>query len=217
MRRLSTVLKGLRFGILLQLAIGPVCLFVVNAALSAGFWPAMGAVAAVVLTDAVYITLSSLGAAALLSRPSVRRGARILGGAVLCVFGLDTALGALGVRMLPGISLFQDTMDGSYFLRALILTAGNPLTILFWGGALTAQVAKHRLAGRGVALFSLGCLLATLLFLSAVAAVGGALASVLNETVVQVLNGAVGIALVIFGLRLILRAEPAPAPDEKSE
>jgi threonine/homoserine/homoserine lactone efflux protein len=211
---LSTVLKGLRFGMLLQLAVGPVCLFVANAALTTGFWPAMGAVAAVVLTDAIYITLSALGAATLLARPRVRRGARILGGVVLCVFGLDMALGAFGVRLLHGITLLQGSTGDGLFLRALILTAGNPLTILFWGGALTAQMAEHKLSGPSVALFSFGCLLATLIFLTAVAAAGGALVGVLSETVVLILNGAVGIALVIFGLRLTLNTKPIPVANK---
>ncbi len=209
MQALSTVFMGLRFGMLLQLAVGPVCLFIANAALTGGFWPAMGAVMAVVLTDAAYITLSSLGAAALLARPGVRRAACAVGGAVLCLFGLDMALGAFGVRMLPGIALFRGNTGGNLFLQALILTAGNPLTILFWGGALAAKVAEHQLSRHGLFCFSLGCLLATLLFLTAVSAVGGALVGVLQGPVILVLNGAVGVVLVYFGLRLLLRKDQA--------
>ena len=205
------LLSGLRFGMLLQLAVGPVCLFVANAAITAGFWPAMGAVAAVTLTDAAYIALSAVGAAALFAKPAVRKAARIVGGAVLCLFGLDMALGAFQVQLLPGIRLFAVDAGGSLFLQALLITASNPLTILFWGGALTAKGAGDGFTRRGLALFSAGCVLATLLFLTAVAALGGVLTGSLSAPLMAGLNAAVGLLLVGFGIRLILQKEKVAA------
>ena len=52
--------SGLRFGMLLQIAIGPMCLMVFNTAKNAGFWVAMSLVLAVALVDAFYIALAAL-------------------------------------------------------------------------------------------------------------------------------------------------------------
>ena len=51
--------QGLRFGMLLQLAVGPVCLMVLNAAGTLGFLPTMPLVASFTLVDAFYILLAS--------------------------------------------------------------------------------------------------------------------------------------------------------------
>lgn len=216
MPRLLTLWKGLRFGMLLQLAVGPVCLFVLRAAFTAGFWPAMGAVLAVTLTDAMYITLSSLGAAVLLGRPAAQRAARMVGGAVLCLFGVDMVLGALGIRLIPGILLFSAIAGGSLFWQALFITASNPLTILFWGGALTAKVAENGLDRKGLTVFSVGCVMATALFLTFVAALGATVMGGMNQTAVAVLNAAVGLVLVWFGVRLLLRKNLSPNDAEPS-
>jgi threonine/homoserine/homoserine lactone efflux protein len=188
-----------------------VCLFVLNAAIAAGFWQAMGAVAAVTLTDAAYIALSALGASALFRKPAVRGVARKLGGAVLCVFGLDMALGALGIRLIPGVRLFAVDTGGSTFWQTLALTASNPLTILFWGGALAARVSTGDLRKRGLLGFACGCVLATAVFLTTVAALGGALMGRLDGMAISVMNMAVGVALVYFGVRLACKHEPVAA------
>ncbi len=62
--------SGLRFGMLLQIAIGPMCLMVFNTAKNAGFWVAMSLVLAVALVDAFYIALASIGVSRLLKKPS---------------------------------------------------------------------------------------------------------------------------------------------------
>lgn len=207
MRPMRTLWQGLRFGMLLQLAVGPVCLFVLSASFTVGFGQAMAAVVAVALVDAVYITLSALGAAALLAKPGARRAAQAVGGAVLCLFGADALLGALGISLLPGVRLFAPAQGGGLFMQALLLTASNPLTILFWGGALAARVAENQWNRWQLLCFALGCMLATALFLTAVAALGGALTGSLPQAAILALNAVVGAVLIAFGLRLLLRRE----------
>ena len=60
-------LDGLKFGMLLQLAIGPMCLMVFNTAKNTGFLVALSLVIAIALVDASYITLAGLGASKLLN------------------------------------------------------------------------------------------------------------------------------------------------------
>lgn len=80
---LALLWERLRFGMLLQFAVGPVCLMVLNTSLSAGFLPTLSFIAAVALVDAFYIALSSFGATAILNRPTVKRKAQWVGSLIL--------------------------------------------------------------------------------------------------------------------------------------
>lgn len=194
--------RGFRFGMLLQLAVGPVCLTVFSTAAAQGFWPAFRFVLGVALVDGVYLTLSGLGAAKLLAGQKTARLCRGLGAAVLVLFGLDAIAGALGMSLLPAVRLFSANAAAGEFMRGILLTASNPLTILFWGGVFSAQLADRPLTGARLAGFGAGCVLSTLGFLSAVAAAAGFAGGFLPQTAIRLLNAGVGVALLVFAVRL---------------
>lgn len=211
--------KGLRFGMMLQLAVGPVCLMVLNAAASHGLVSAMSVVLAVTLVDALYLTLSAMGVSAVLRNPSVRRSVQWIGGLVLALFGVDFITGALGFSILPVFSASVGSGEGrALWLQGLLVTLSNPLTIVFWGSVLTEQISREHWRGGKLALFSIGCASATLVFLSGVAVVGTYTVALLPTVAVRWLNALVGVALVIFGVRMIVRKAPpdAPSPVETS-
>ncbi len=203
MERIRLLGQGLRFGMLLQLAVGPICLLTLSTAGTQGFGPAMELVAAVTLADALYVFLSSLGVAALMDRPKVKAAMKIAGGLVLILFGLDMGLGALGKPLIPGFSLFSADGGGSRFLQGLILTLSNPLTILFWGGMLTAKVMENNWSRAQLAAFAVGCVLSTALSLTAVSAVGSCFTGRIPALAIRILNVGVGAALIFFGVRLM--------------
>ena len=200
---MKSYFDGLRFGMLLQLAIGPMCLLVFNTAQSAGFWSALSLVLAIALVDAFYIALAALGAGKILEGRKADKAVRIVGGCVLALFGLHIALSAFGVSLLPGLRI--ETTARSLFVQGLILTLSNPLTIVFWGSVLTAKIVEDGLRRRELAVFSLGAVSATLLFLTAVAGFGTVLGSFIPKTVSVALNLAVGLLLIYFGLKLFFK------------
>ena len=208
MRNGRLVLEGLRFGMLLQLAVGPVCLFALNAAATRGFSEALGFVAAVALVDAFYITLSALGVAAVINRPRIRRLLGWIGGGVLVAFGIQMLWGA---TYAPAVATPEAT-GGNLFVQGLALTLSNPLTLLFWSGMLGARMAQAQWNPRQLSCFAAGCVLATVLFLTGVIALGDGVVGRLPPVAIRVLNGAVGVALIGFGLRLALRREQAVQP-----
>lgn len=200
----AMVYKGFRFGMLLQLSVGPVCLFVLQTAGTAGLPAALTVVLAVALVDAAYILLAGTGEAALLNRGGVQRVLRILGFTLLLLFGLNMALGAFGAALLPEIHLLSGAQPDSFFVQGILLTASNPLTILFWSGVFASQAAD-RLDRRQLLGFGLGCVLSTLVFLTGVAALGRALGSLLPAPVVAGLNAFVGLLIIAFGIKLLIK------------
>lgn len=196
---------GLKFGMLLQLAVGPMCLMVFNTAKNAGFWVAFSLVLSITLVDGFYIVLATLGASKLLEKPSVKKAFRYVGGGVLILFGLNTLLSAFDISLIPGIDLQMNS--ASVFLQGLLLTLSNPITIVFWGSVLTNKIVKDDLKKSELTVFSIGLISATLFFLSAVAVLGTILSSFLPSVVSKGLNILVGLLISFFGVKMLARKE----------
>ncbi|SDN00643.1 LysE family transporter [Acetanaerobacterium elongatum] len=201
------IFDGLKFGMLLQLSVGPVCLFVFQTSGSRGLLAGLLCVLAAALADAAYITLAGFGASVFFNRPRVRLCVKLFGCVILCLFGLNMVLSVFGLSLLPKLSLFGQVPAGGVFVQGLLLTASNPLTILFWGGVFSAKAAEKNMSKSGLFFFGLGCVLATLLFLTAVALLGSIFNTFLPAIVLTVLNAAVGCLLVFFGIRLMIKKE----------
>ena len=96
------IMKGFRFGMMLQLAIGPVCLFIFQTGVASGFRAALSGVLGTVAVDGCEIVLAILGVGALLQKS---RNARTIlqygGAAVLVLFGLSNIAGAFSGVLLP--------------------------------------------------------------------------------------------------------------------
>jgi threonine/homoserine/homoserine lactone efflux protein len=197
---------GFRFGMLLQFAVGPVCLFIFSTATRAGFATALLGVCGVVLGDALYILLAIFGVGALMKKGAGAATAMRLGGAlVLFLFGLSGVIGAFGASPLP--QLLPNAAGNNTFAAALLLTLSNPLSILFWSGVFTAQVQKQGLQRRDALVYGLGSALATAAFLSLTALLGNAAASLFTPKVIGFANAVVGCALMALGVRCALGAK----------
>lgn len=196
--------EGLRFGMLLQLSVGPVCLLVFQTACSGGLASALLLILAVALVDALYIFLAVAGVSAALNSGKGTRMIRLFGGLILILFGVNVICGSLGVSLLPRISLFSGTRPSNLFFQGILLTASNPLTIVFWGGVFSSRVAESASDRAGLFPFGCGCVLATVLFLSGVAVLGRTFGTFLPPGILTVLNLCVGAAITGFGLKMMV-------------
>lgn len=197
--------QGFKFGMLLQLAIGPMCLLVFNTAVKEGFWTALSLVSAIALIDALYIFLSGLGVSSVLKRPNIQKVLKYFGAAVLITFGANLSLSVLGISLLPQLGPLAAVTGQTIFVQGLILTASNPLTIIFWSGVFSTQAIEHNYNRQQLAWFGSGCVLATLTFMSVVALGGLVVSSFLNDFMLKLLNISVGILVAFFGVKLALR------------
>lgn len=200
---MMVVLRGFRFGMVLQLAVGPVCIYIFNVASKQGFLEAAAGVAAVTLVDAIFILLAIVGAASFMDRPEVNRGLRIFGFAVLLVFGMNLVLSVFGIELLSYFRLPSGADVDRPILSSLLLTASNPLTIVFWAGMFTAKVAEGGLSKAGIYAFGFGTVLSTLAFLLLVALAGSFIGQFSPEALLKVLDGAVGVLILYFAVRMV--------------
>jgi threonine/homoserine/homoserine lactone efflux protein len=192
---------------LLQFAIGPMCLMVFHTAATYGFISGLSLVLAIALVDATYIAFASLGTASILGRKKVQTAVKLVGCFVMILFGVNVISEAFGLSFLPGITLFSATSDKNLFVQGLLLTASNPLTILFWSSVFSTQIIRHEWDKKQLTLFATGSVMATPIFLTAVAILGSTASNFLPQSVIKVLNVTVGIVLIFFGIRLLCKNE----------
>ncbi len=196
-------LEGLKFGMLLQFAVGPMCLMVFNTAQNTGFLVALSLVIAIALVDAFYILLASLGASKLLGNKKVEKIVKIIGSLVLILFGLNIILNVFGINIIPGLNLKPNS--SSAFIQGIILTLSNPITIVFWGSVLTTKIIEEKFEKKELAVFSVGLVSATLIFLTIVAVLGMILSNFIPDIISKILNIVVGLVIIGFGIKLLLK------------
>jgi len=198
------ILKGLRFGMLLQLAVGPICLMVFHTSTTYGAIYGLHLVLAIALIDALYIALSCVGVAAIIKKGKINEVIKVIGCLVLVLFGVNTIAGVFDLTFMPHIPLFFNVSVENLFVQGLLLTASNPLTIIFWSGMFSAQMVENQWNKKQLFFFASGCIMATIIFLTAVALVGSVLGGFLPQIIMQVMNVAVGIVVVFFGIKPLL-------------
>jgi threonine/homoserine/homoserine lactone efflux protein len=196
---MSDFVQGLGFGLILQISVGPVCIAVLHKGLTQGFRHAFAMAWGAALVDALYIVLSVVGVSALLQIGPARTVVGVAGALLLAYFGIRYLLAPAATARVEhsGESPFKS------FTFGVGLTLTNPLTILFWAGVLGAMMSTHTFdqAG-GVIYFSVGCVAATLLFLTAIAVAGHYLELVLTERLSLWLDRVVGLFLIGFAVKL---------------
>lgn len=198
------ILKGLRFGMLLQLAVGPICLMVFHTSTTYAAIYGLHLVLAIALIDTLYIALSCVGVAAIINKGKINEFIKLIGCLVLVLFGANTIAGVFDLSFMPHIPLFSNVSVENLFVQGLLLTASNPLTIVFWSGMFSTQMVENQWNKKQLFFFASGCIMATIIFLTAVAFVGSVLGGFIPQIIMQFMNVAVGIVLVFFGIKPLL-------------
>lgn len=214
--------KGFRFGMLLQIAIGPISIFIFQVAVSSGFLAALTASVAVTLTDGLFILAAIIGIGTLLEQnEKLKKFMMYGGGLVLLIFGINMILVAVGNMTDPVGAGSEVVQHREYIgdnalslgLQAFALTAANPLTVLFWVGVFSAKMSEDAMTKRQMYFFGLGAVLSTLICMSVIAGVGAVLKVFVGSSVMAVMNLLVGLVLVRFSVKVIFR-DRVPKPTE---
>ncbi|KZE84299.1 lysine transporter LysE [Paenibacillus elgii] len=190
---------------MLQLAIGPICIFIFQIASLRGFFAAETGVLGVTLIDGLFIVAAILGIATVMEKQNMRWGLRLFGATVLFIFGLNMVLSLININLLPSLSIanFGDTNHA--FVYVILLTVSNPLTIIFWAGVFSTKVAEENMKREHIYVFGFGAWFAAVFFLTLVAFMGSLTREFISPFVLQVLNGFVGAAFIYFALKMVLQ------------
>lgn len=192
---------------LLQLAIGPVCIYIFNLASNNGLLSAQAGVVAVTIIDALYITLAILGIFAFVKNQNIQKFFKISGATVIAYFGFSIITGVFGINILPEINLFTGNKVSSSFVQALLLTASNPLTILFFVGVFSTKTAELNMNKKNVNIFAIGTVTATFMFMTMIALIGAITKKFFPASVMNILNILVGSVLIYLAITKVLKTD----------
>ncbi|MDR3587422.1 MAG: LysE family transporter [Desulfosporosinus sp.] len=170
-----------------------------------GFIGAEIGVLGVAAADAFYILLAISGIASFIDRKRVKYIFKIMGAIIVAIFGLQTVLGVFERGVIPSINLLNGINSENTFLEGLVLTASNPLAILFWVGIFSSKIVEEKLTRKDVYLFGLGSVISTLFFLTIVAAIGSVTGYFFPIEIISMLNLVVGVILIWFALKMIIK------------
>ncbi len=199
----KTFFRGFKTGLILQFAIGPVFIFVMNVAVQRSFTEGIAAVAGVTAADYVYIALSVVGVSKLLENDRMKRALGFIAPAVLLLFGGYMLYSVLFAGSAENVIR---NSPSSGFLSAFALTMSSPLTILFWSGIFASRAVEYGLTRRELAIFAFAAGLATFAFLGGGVVILSSAAAVIPDMVISVLNILVAVLLMGYGVLRLIRA-----------
>lgn len=127
----------------LQLAIGPVCLLVFKASTMQGFASGMQVTLAVSIVDTVFIILSLLGISYIINKSRILQFLKKLSGVTLIIVGINCIINIINFSPINNINHFNYLLNNNFFLTGIILTISNPLTLLFWSSIFSKKVAEN--------------------------------------------------------------------------
>lgn len=115
------IFRGFKFGMILQIAIGPICIFIFQTACKYGFFMGEMGVLAAVLVDTIYILAAIWGVGILIEKNQNAK---------------------------KYLKFFQSS--NNIFLTTLILTLSSPLTIVFWAGVFSTKIIEEEMTKKEI-------------------------------------------------------------------
>lgn len=202
---MKIIFNGFKFGLLLQLAVGPICLMTFNLALAEGFLKAIIFATAVTLVDALYIGLACIGLAETIKKFKLTQWLNYAGGFILIVLGGSMLMNAI-TTVASSSLIFLSPIGTPYktFAQGILLTATNPLTIIFWSSVFSLQIVEKNLSTYELRLFAAGCILSSAFFLTIIACLGALAIPFFAPIIITILNAIVGCFIIYCGLRSFL-------------
>lgn len=155
----AAFVTGFGLGFLVAAQVGPISLLCMRSVLRRRLLTGLSIGAGAAVIDVTYAALGVVGATQLLRITQVRLALGLAGAAVLLVIGARTLWSAFRIR--SGLETGEETISAAQALRtALIATATNPLTIVWWAGvfaaASTARIV-HTVPSAVALLTAVGC------------------------------------------------------------
>lgn len=201
---IEPIISGALLGFALAFLIGPVFFMILGTSIHNGFIPAAALATGVMISDAVYVLITGFGTAGLFTSDTFKNYSGIVGGLLLIVFGI-TSLVKKQVVNAEAITNHSDSKKMSkYFIHGFILNSLNPFVIIFWVGVATTVAAKQFNFNQTIVFY--GTTMVVVLSTDLLKAfVANKLKKILTVTILIWLNRISGIALIIYGIRIVVK------------
>lgn len=199
---IEIILSGFGMGLLLALMIGPVFFALIQDSIHKGSKAGIIMAGGIVMSDAAYVLITNLGLRQFIDRPAFSDFLGIVGGIILIAFGIYNFSKALPNPGKP-IHISWRSMALEQWSKGFLLNSLNPFVLLFWVGVVGLVTVERGYSETDKLIF-FGSLLSTVFLTDLIKVIAaGQLRGFFQPRVIRILNRGVGIALILFGLRLL--------------
>jgi len=197
------VIKGIQFGIVLAFLAGPVFFAILQTSAERGFTKGVLVALGVSISDAFYVVVCYLGLISLIESPTFRDQMAFVGGSILILFG-SYHLFVKTRKATATAKVATETKPYRYILKGFFINAFSPMVPILWIGYISiASIDLGLVEDSEFAVFFLSMLATVLLTDIAKAYLAGRLSALITPKRMIWMNVIVGIALAIYGVRLI--------------
>lgn len=193
---------GLYTGLLIQLAIGPIFIYVINLSLQKTLFDGLMGVLAATAVTYIYIALSAFGIGKMLEKEKVKNIFGIVSSIVLIIFGGIIVWEAINTG---DIKMAVNTANPfASFTSVFLLAISNPLSVVFFTGLFSAKAIEYNYTKKELYFFGLGTGSSTLIFMGGAVLMFSFLRGMIPLIVMQALNILVGSVIIGYGaIRLV--------------
>jgi threonine/homoserine/homoserine lactone efflux protein len=196
------IANGFLFGLLLCVLIGPVFFALIQNSIEKGFWSGVFMAIGVALSDVFYILITYFGISQLVESDSFKMWLGGIGGLIMLGFGAVYILKPVaksGVKQIEA----GNTNRFRQILKGFFLNGINPFVLFFWISIVSKVSIDFEYSDNQ----ALGFFVALVLTVFIVDVLKSHFATKLREIVtarfMKIMNRVVGIALILFALRLL--------------
>ncbi|KAF0204410.1 MAG: lysine exporter protein [Bacteroidetes bacterium] len=198
-------LEGIILGFTLAIMLGPAMFSLIQTSIHRGMNRGMMLAGGIFLSDLALVMLCYLGAVQVFGTERNYLMFGIIGGIILVVFGVVTFLRKVHVS--EDNTLLEVKQPGilTYIFKGFFLNFANPFVWIFWVSVMVTVSASHGADTKSTLAFFAGTLFTIFTTDVAKVIVASRLKRYLRPKVLIMVNHAVGILLVIFGIYLVIR------------
>lgn len=196
---MEIILNGLLYGLLLCVLIGPVFFALIQNAIEKGFYSGLFMAIGIALSDALYIAIAYLGISQLTSNEAFNKWLGGIGGLILVGFGVFYLFKPVPKKGLKQLHK-ESTKWFQQILKGFLLNGVNPFVLFFWIG-IVSNVSLDYSTNEAITFFVV--LVSTVFIVDVIKSYFAVkLAQIVTPRFMRIMNRVVGIALILFSLRL---------------
>ena len=194
------IINGLLFGLIFIFAIGPSFFLLIQNSVEYGFRRGALIALGISLSDILFVTLTLIGMASLISDPANATILSVVAAIILVIFGVYYFLRKPKIKN-------EEIIDGHgalrFIFKGFLINIFNPTIILFWITLSSSVSANYSYNWNEQRNFFVGILITILVSDLAKAYLANHVRSFITVRSVQIFNRVVGSALVIFAASLL--------------
>ena len=205
---MQPLFEGILLGLTLALlfGFGPAFFALIQTGIHRGFSKGFILAIGVFLNDLTVVSLSIVGAHAIMDNMHKHQLLGVAGGIVLIIFGLVTYRHKVIANTDDKVVNIKEPHAVLYLVKGFLLNIANPFVWLFWPTVVLGVAAPFMDTTSDIILFFAGTL--SMVFLSDVTKVflASRIKQYITDKFLRLINKIAGIGLVVFGVVLIFRS-----------